>query len=264
MFTVKDRQKCEEIYQKHYRGRKFHDTVYGDLIRKHLVPGQKILDAGCGRYMKFCKDLSNDAAVVGIDLETTLETDNRSMPFGVRGDVSQLPFPDSHFDMVISRSVIEHLEDPPQVFREFSRVLRPGGKVVIITPNKYDYVSVIAALTPYWLHRSLVSKIFEVPADDVFPTLYRANTISAVRRAFMSAGLVQKELGTINHYPAYLMFSPTLFRLGILYERLTSLDMFRGLRGSIVCVFEKPPEAGKEPVSMKRGRPLQRARVEVV
>jgi ubiquinone/menaquinone biosynthesis C-methylase UbiE len=264
MFTAKDRQKCEEIYHKHYRGRKFHDTVYGELIRKYLVPGQKVLDAGCGRYMRFCKDLSDAAAVVGIDLETTLETDNRSMPFGVRGDVSRLPFPNGHFDMVISRSVIEHLEDPPQVFREFSRVLRPGGKVVIITPNKYDYVSVIASLTPYWVHRSLVSKIFEVPEDDVFPTLYRANTMSAVRKAFTSAGLVQKELGTINHYPAYLMFSPTLFRLGILYERLTSLDIFRGLRGSIVCVFEKPAEPGKAPVTVRRGRPIQRARVGVV
>jgi hypothetical protein len=35
------------------------------------------------------------------------------------------------------------------------------------------------------------------------------------------------------------MFSPVLFRLGILYERLTSLELLRSLRGSILCVFEK-------------------------
>jgi ubiquinone/menaquinone biosynthesis C-methylase UbiE len=264
MFTEKDRRKCEEIYQKYYSGRKFHDTLYGELIRKHLVPGQKVLDAGCGRYLRFCKDLSGIAEVVGIDLETTLETDNRRPPFGVRGDVSRLPFPDGHFDMVISRSVIEHLEDPGLVFREFSRVLRPGGKVVVITPNKWDYVSVIAALTPYRLHRSLVSRIFQVPADDVFPTLYRANTIGAIRRAFQSAGLVQRELETINHYPAYLMFSPILFRLGILYERLTSLSIFRGLRGSIICAFEKPAARGAAAESVKGSKRLSNARMEVV
>lgn len=197
--------------------------------------------------------------MVGIDLETTLETDNRSAPFGVRGDIGRLPFANGHFDMVISRSVIEHLEDPPQVFREFARVLRPGGKVVIITPNKYDYVSVIASLTPYRVHRFLVSRIFQVPEDDVFPTLYRANTISAIRKAFRPAGLVQKELGTINHYPAYLMFSPTLFRLGVLYERLTSLNMFRDLRGSIVCVFEKPAEPDLAAANVQRRRGLSRA-----
>jgi len=61
MFTAKDRRKCEEIYQKYYGGRKFHDTVYSELIRKHLVPGQRVLDAGCGRYLRFCRDLSGIA-----------------------------------------------------------------------------------------------------------------------------------------------------------------------------------------------------------
>jgi ubiquinone/menaquinone biosynthesis C-methylase UbiE len=239
MFKTKDREKCDRLYEKYYGGRKFHDSLYRELIGKHLRPGQRLLDAGCGRYMRFCREFAKVADVVGIDLETTLETDNRKRPFGVRGDIGNLPFPSNHFDMVISRSVVEHLEDPPQVFREFARVLRPGGKVVIITPNKYDYVSLIAAMTPYRVHRTLVSRIFGVSEDDVFPTLYRANTISAIRKAFVSAGFSETELDTINHYPAYLMFSPVLFRLGVLYERLTSRRMLRSLRGSILCVFEK-------------------------
>jgi ubiquinone/menaquinone biosynthesis C-methylase UbiE len=240
MFTAKDRAKCEEVFQKYYSGRKFHDSLYTDLIKKHLIPGQRVLDAGCGRSLKYCKELSGIATMVGLDMETSLATENRFPPFGVRGDLSRLPFPAEHFDMVISRSVVEHLEDPLQVFREFSRVLKPCGKVVIITPNKYDYVSLIASMTPYSVHRFLVSKIFPVTADDVFPTFYRANTLSAIRKALNSAGLIEKELATINHYPAYLMFSPMLFRLGIFYERITSCEFFRSLRGSLLCAFEKP------------------------
>lgn len=244
MSSSQNRLKCQQLYDKYYSGRRFHDSLYTDKIRQHLQPGQRLLDAGCGRYLRFCKEFSGTARVVGIDLESTLETDNSAVPFGVRGDVGLLPFQADVFDLVISRSVVEHLERPDLVFREFARVLRPGGRVVIITPNKYDYVSILAALTPYRLHRYLVSRIFRVPADDVFPTLYRANTISALRKALRSAGLVQKELETINHYPAYLMFSPVLFRLGVLYERLTSLEIFRALRGSLLCVFEKPGIAG--------------------
>lgn len=239
MFRAKDREKCLQLFDKYYAGRKFHDALYRDVIRKHLRPGHHLLDAGCGRYMKFCKELSGIARVVGMDLESTLETNNQSAPFGVRGDLSSIPLSSNSFDMVISRSVVEHLKDPPQVFREFNRVLRPGGKLVIITPNKYDYVSLIAAATPFRLHRALVSKIFQVPEDDVFPTLYRANSLSSIRKALTSSGFIQKEIGTINHYPAYLMFSPVLFRLGVLYERLTSLEVLRFLRGSILCVFEK-------------------------
>ncbi len=254
MFTERDRHKCLDLYEKYYSGRKFHDSLYSEKIRQHLKPGQRLLDSGCGRYLKFCKDFAGVAWVVGIDLESTLETDNHAVPFGVRGDVGTLPFSANSFDLVISRSVVEHLEYPERVFREFFRVLRPGGKVIIITPNKYDYVSLIAALTPYWLHRSLVSKIFQVSEDDVFPTLYRANTISAIRKALCAAGLVEIELETINHYPAYLMFSPVLFRIGVLYERLTSLQLFWSLRGSLLCVSEKPAIRPLEPPAQKSRR----------
>ena len=175
------------------------------------MPGQRLLDAGCGRYLNFGKEFSDLSFVVGVDLVSKFETDNQGSPFGVRGDLSYLPFRSNCFDMVISRSVIEHLEDPKQVFREFYRVLRPDGKLVIVTPNKYDYVSLVAAVTPYWLHRKLVSKIFPVSEDDVFPTLYRANTLSSIKRALVSAGFIEKELRTINHYPAYLMFSPLFY-----------------------------------------------------
>lgn len=262
MFTQKDRDKCEELYRKYYGSRKFHDSLYTDLIQKHLRPGQRLLDAGCGRYMKFCNQFSSTAHVVGIDLETTLETDNSRPPFGIRGDIGHLPFPSGYFDMVISRSVVEHLEDPARVFREFARVLRPGGKAIVITPNKYDYVSLIAAITPYKLHRYLVSRIFGVSEDDVFPTLYRANTQRSIRKAFQSAGFQPKQLDTINHYPAYLMFSPMLFRLGVAYERVTSLELFRSLRGSILCVFEKPGDPG-DPLPADRSKTLSANRVEV-
>jgi SAM-dependent methyltransferase len=262
VFTDLDRQKCQQLYDRYYGNRKFHDELYRDVIRRYLRPGARLLDAGCGRYLRFCRQFTSIADVVGVDLETTFETDNRRRPFAVRGDIGALPFAPAHFDMVISRSVVEHLEHPARVFQEFFRVLRPGGTIVLITPNKYDYVSLIAAVTPYWLHRSLVSRIFRIPADDVFPTLYRANTLRAMRRAMTSAGLVERELDTINHYPAYLMFSPLLFRAGVLYERLTSRRMLRSLRGSILCVFEKPADPNHdEAARASETRALDRVKV---
>src|SRR4051794_9355367 len=218
MFKPKDREKCAALYEKYYGDRKFYDSLYRETIRKHVRPGQRLLDAGCGRDMAFCREFSSIAAVVGLDLEPTLDTQNRVSPYGIRGDLSKLPFPPETFDVIISRSVVEHLEDPLEAFREFSRVLRPGGKVIIVTPNKYDYVSLIAAVTPYRAHRRMAREVFQISEDDVFPTLYRANTMSSIRRTFKRAGLKEHSLEMINHYPAYLMFSPVLFRLGVLYE----------------------------------------------
>lgn len=248
MFRVQDRQKCQFLFDRYYKDRKFQDALYGERIERFIKPGDRVLDAGCGRYMKFCKRLSVAAQLTGIDLDAVLETTNTAAPYGVRGDLGHLPFPPGHFNMIISRSVVEHLEDPAQVFREFNRVLRPGGRVIIMTPNRYDYVSVIAALTPYRLHRALVSRLFRVSEDDVFPTLYRANTLRSLTRAFRMAGFSTIEIGAVNHYPAYLMFSPVLFRLGVLYERLTSsLSMFEYLRGLIIGVFEKRTDVTPAP-----------------
>lgn len=244
MFRLKDREKCRQLYSKYYAGRQFHDAVYRELIHKYLPPRGRLLDAGCGRYLKFSKEYAQTAEVVGLDLEPALETTNQGSPFGIRGDLSNLPFPTNHFDLVISRYVVEHLDDPGKVFREFRRVLKPGGKVILATPNKYDYVSVIASISPYRLHRALVSRIFGVSEDDVYPTLYRANTLRKIDEELRSAGLLKKELRAITHYPAYLMISPLLFRLGVLYERLTSLEMLRSLRSVIVCVFEKEATEG--------------------
>lgn len=260
MFTAKDRQKCQRLQERYYVGRKFFDVLYREEIHGFLLPGHRVLDAGCGRYLKLCKELSDKAQMVGIDLGTALETDNQNAPFGVRGDLSRLPFSSNSFDMVVSRSVVEHLSDPPQVFREFSRVLRPGGILITVTPNKYDYVSLIASLTPHWFHQRLVSRIFGVSEDDVFPTFYRANTRSAIRKAMAVSGLIERQLTSVTHYPAYLSFSPILFRLGVLYERLTLASFLASLRSSILCVFEKP---GIQPgVSRPSGVP-DRAPVEV-
>src|SRR5215203_5393872 len=81
MFSRQDREQCQLLFEKHYANRRFHDSLYRDMIRKYLVPGHRLLDAGCGRYMKFCKELSDVAEVYGIDLESTLDTDNKSYPF---------------------------------------------------------------------------------------------------------------------------------------------------------------------------------------
>ena len=241
MFRAKDRHKCQQLFERYYSEGKFHDAFYRELIRKYIIPGTRLLDAGCGRYLKFSKELAPTAEVVGIDLEPTLEATNECFPFGICGDLAKLPLRSEYFDVVISRFVVEHLPDPTQVFEELYRVLKPGGKVILLTPCKWDYVSLIAAATPYFWHRSLVSRIFRVSKDDVFPTFYRANTPSSITKALTSIGFRQRELLMINHYPAYLMFSPVLFRLGRFYERLTSLEMFRSLRATILCVCEKAP-----------------------
>jgi ubiquinone/menaquinone biosynthesis C-methylase UbiE len=113
----------------------------------HLAPGPgtRVLDLGCGRgeVLLACAlagaevaGLDYAAAAVAISLETLADVGGAEV---VQGDVTELPWPDAHFDAVLNGDVIEHVvpEDADRMLREVHRVLRPGGRLVVHTaPNE--------------------------------------------------------------------------------------------------------------------------------
>ena len=236
------RERCEELRRRYYDRAGYPGPLdrYRDLIDGHAGPGMAVLDAGCGAAMPFLREIASRVRLaVGVDLDTIRREEGG--PLGCRADVGRLPFRDQSFDLIISMSVLEHLGDPPAVFREFERVLRPGGRLMVQTPNRFDYVSLIAHATPFAFHRWVEPRIMSREEEDVFPTHYRANTPRALARAMRAGGLVPRSIELFNQYPAYLMFSPTAFRLGLLYERLTTRwSALAWLRGWILAVGEKP------------------------
>ena len=235
------KERCWTIYGRYYGDDSYthHQEWYRKEIKRYLKPDMRLLDAGCGRNFQFIQEFATDSQMaVGADI-TELKP---SVPgiCGVRTDLQCLPFKDNSFDMVISMSVLEHLQDPERVFHEFSRVLRPKGMVILQTPNRYDYVSVIAKITPFWFHQWILSSLLGREEEDTFPTFFRANTKSQLLSLLNRANLTPVKIVLFNQYPAYLMFSSMLFRLGVLYERLTSrYAALEQLRGWILPVAQK-------------------------
>jgi SAM-dependent methyltransferase len=61
-------------------------------------------------------------------------------------DVEALPLPDASFDLVISAGVIEYLPGDGPFLRELSRVLRPGGRLLLCVTNRYGYSEIFHSL----------------------------------------------------------------------------------------------------------------------
>lgn len=120
------------------------DLVIGRLLRSVCRTGWRVLEAGSGsgRIVNFlCRypdvfgvgvDYSDEGNALGSRTASALDADVRF----VCGDLTMLPFPSGSFDLVFSDSVIEHLPNTQAAVVEMARVARPGGLVIITTPNR--------------------------------------------------------------------------------------------------------------------------------
>lgn len=123
------------------------------LFEKHIPAGGCALDVGCGRSLFSEMDTAFPFSVVAGDLEYVgVRTRAGEVPeqrWAVF-DADQLPFADQQFDALFAGEVIEHMPDAPLALAEWRRVLKPGGVVIVTTPNRERLLSVVdRRLRPY-------------------------------------------------------------------------------------------------------------------
>lgn len=110
-----------------------------------LKDGDKVLDLGCGNgyYSYLLSKLPIKLNITGIDNHVSAIDDarnrvgERNVKF-IIGNAEKIPFQKNYFDKVVMSEIIEHVKDDIEVLKEARRVLKPGGILVLTTPNK-DY-----------------------------------------------------------------------------------------------------------------------------
>lgn len=129
------------------------ETTEGKRIALRLVPpgrGREALDVGAraGHQTRWLQ--RRGYAVTPIDLAS-------GFPECQVVNVDEgLPYPDAAFDLVWCSEVLEHLRDPARALAEMRRVTRPGGRLVLTTPNSYAAIfraAALVGLTPRRLQR---------------------------------------------------------------------------------------------------------------
>lgn len=117
------------------RGITFQPDIYPRVLSLLPPPGTaRILDVGAGEgyFTQLLRDRGDDVSACDY-LEDSFRV--AGVPFH-RADLNEaIPLPDASFDCVVAIEVIEHVENHTRFVRELMRVVRPGGMVVITTPN---------------------------------------------------------------------------------------------------------------------------------
>jgi len=133
----------------------FNERPYGGHERLLTLAGspERVLDVGCSSGYLARRLVERGATVVGIDADERAAEEARSVCEHVLvGDVEtiELPFAEESFDVVLCGDVLEHLRDPETFLRRMRPLLRPGGRVVLTTPNVANWAMRLGLLAGRW------------------------------------------------------------------------------------------------------------------
>ncbi len=147
---------------------KYEQTVRAQMVMSLLDPKQNefILDVGCGSGRDIVTLAQKKCRCIGFDVSKNMIEEARKELLKNNisdvelkiGDVINLDFSNEMFDKVFASEVLEHVPDCNKAVSEMSRVLKPGGALVITTPNRYSmygfdrYVILGKMLKRKWPH----------------------------------------------------------------------------------------------------------------
>lgn len=169
------------------------DDYYEAIVAKLVLPGTWWADVGCGRFVfpsnePLAKRLSDRCGFLfGIDPDPNIR-DNKVISEAFEGVIEDCDTR-HRFDLITLRMVAEHIQDPNRAIGRLGELLKPGGLVVIYTPNKWAPMSIIAALVPNRFHHRMKRLLWDVEERDTFPTAFRLNTRATLKRYCSRHGL---------------------------------------------------------------------------
>ena len=146
-----------------FTGERYTPEISGSIALEHLhryavarglVTNKTVLDIACGEgYGSFM--LAEVAqSVIGVDrsIDSIVHACERYKKDNLKfmtGTCAKIPLPGNSVDVVVSFETIEHHDQHDQMMAEIKRILRPGGFLIVSTPDKHEYAAVTQGPNPY-------------------------------------------------------------------------------------------------------------------
>lgn len=147
-----------------------HEVVYRHCV--DICADREVLEAGCGEGYGADLIAATARRVVAVDYDeaTVSHVRARYPQVEVRtANLTALPLPDQSVDVVVNFQVIEHLWDQPQFVAECFRVLRPGGRLLVSTPNRITFTpGSDTPVNPFHTRELDAAELIELLADGGF------------------------------------------------------------------------------------------------
>lgn len=229
------------------------------LDNTNLSKNSKILDVGCGAGM-MAKEIANRKyEILGMDysynmIKRAKAICNRKFAINFfQGDVESLPFKDSVFDMVLCLGVITYLKSEQKALHEMSRILKPGGTMILSILNKFSLAKCLdtSVLVKRRLQRITGNRIVSWKKRAEIKKNYspiKSYFIPSLKNALKTAGFTELACMAIQYGP-FTFFGRKIFPEGIninittFLEKFSNIPVIRSLGN--MCLFRLKKVEGK-------------------
>ena len=122
---------------------------YEKFLRKYIPKNKKCktIDMGCGPGFLaiLLADMGYESFAFDCTENMLAKAEENARDLGVKihtiqGDAQNPDIEDKSFDLLVSRNVIWNLENPEKAYKEWIRILKPGGRIIILDGNHYCYL----------------------------------------------------------------------------------------------------------------------------
>ncbi len=173
------------------------DECYEAMMLQLINRGADWIDVGCGHDLfPFNQPLAELLSgrcrlLIGVDPSPNIEK-NVLVHEKAKCTIEEYRT-ERTFDVISLRMVAEHIANPEAAIAAFSRLTKPGGRVVIYTVSKWALSSLVAAGSPLGFHHLIKAILWSTDPDDTFPTVYRMNTRARLRQLFAAGGFREEQ-----------------------------------------------------------------------
>jgi SAM-dependent methyltransferase len=174
--------------------------------------------------------------LVGVDPSGNVE-ENPFVHIKVKTSIEEYKV-DKVFDVATFRMVVEHICDPKRTIDILKRMIRPGGKVVIYTVNRWSPVTLISSCIPFSLHHPIKRILWNTEEKDTFPSVYRMNTRENLSELFADGGFTEIYFTYLDDCRMFDKFRLISF-LNLHLLRFIKKLKFRYPENCLLAVYEK-------------------------
>lgn len=149
-----------------FTGERYVPERRGDIALEHrhryllactYANGKDVLDIACGEGYGSSMLAGVAKSVIGVDIaeEAIAHASTQYAAFNLafrQGNAAEIPLEDASVDLVVSFETIEHHDRHEDMLREIKRVLRPGGLLLISSPDKHEYTDVSGEQNEFHVH----------------------------------------------------------------------------------------------------------------